>query len=121
MADGMDRIADYLMEAAHRIGYSSAGISASGGIDFCSGSLEDISVPHVHESDSECPGVHECDDGNHSFFSARFERGDDGAVEATIKADLSYITLENIGPLAQAVWEGAASKGWPRPDWKSGV
>ena len=99
MAEGSERIRSFLGEAVEQthpgvafgLGASSGCALAEGEVDF--GEMGDVAkVSYAVESN--------------------------GRIRAELLFDNNFARIEDVLVWARAVWDGAASKGFPDPDWK---
>ena len=103
MADAADRILGNLSDAIDSLNMVRYVCGAYVGADHVTGGCE--------LSDEET---------GETIFSARFMREADDRVRATITFDCMRISIAEASTLADAVWKGAASKGWPLLGWDHG-
>ncbi len=105
MADGVERIHGYLADAVTQTHFHSLyGVQAS-------------SSPH--EAGGQI-STGETVDGElvPDVADIRFSVDEDSGIVAEIKFDPERVAAEDVLFWAKAVWEGAASKGFPKNDWK---
>ena len=105
MADGVERIYGYLADAVTQThSHCSYGVQAS-------------SSPHEVGGQIS---TGETADGNlvPDVADIRFSMDEDSVILAEIKFDPERAAAEDVLFWAKAVWEGAASKGFPGKDWK---
>ncbi|MCY4575960.1 MAG: hypothetical protein OXC55_05110 [Chloroflexi bacterium] len=98
MADGVERIFGYLSVAAENNIPSEIGVEVSSDSHHAAGSVAGA-------------------DGT-NLFAVSFESQEGQRVEAKITFDSSKVSIDQASALTKAVWEGAASKGFPKNNWK---
>ena len=101
MADGVERVFGYLQEAVQQTHSGSPfGVTASTGPNYASG---------------EVTG---CVEGEEITASIKFSVQDDESIRSEMHFNPNMVEVVDITVWARAVWDGAASKGFPTEGWK---
>ena len=105
MADGVERIHGYVLEALRQAGFDGVGVQGRSGPDHAGAD--------VFLSDEVCDGNFENAD-----ICATWRSNENEAPWLEARIRYGELNVAMLPVVARAILEGAQSKGFPKPDWK---